>query len=184
MRFHTIVCIQTDAKQITIGRCGDDEPSVSIPTTNSDGSSCIVRGSVKDWDGLRSLWKRGLGHLGINLHNPHAVVTIPEVFSTRKNVATLVSLLFQQLKAPAIFLTNPWVATLMSSGVVTGLVVFTNDAAACVAPVIRMRVIEKGLYRLPFGSRDMKSPQVLQILMKVVYRRMKMFSTLLILCSF
>ena len=44
------------------------------------------------------------------------------------------SLLFQQLKVPAVFLTNPWIAALMSNGAVTGVVVHVDDAAACVAP--------------------------------------------------
>ncbi|EGD75568.1 hypothetical protein PTSG_06637 [Salpingoeca rosetta] len=164
------VCIQTDAKQTMIGRCGDDEPSVNIPTVHPGGAACIDRGSVKDWDGLRSLWKRGLGHIGVTIQNPHAVVTMPQVFSTRKNVTTLVSLLFQQLKVPAIFLTNPWIAALMSNGAVTGVVVHVDDAAACIAPVVRMRVLEDGLFRLPFGSRDLKNPQVLQVLIKTVFQ--------------
>eukprot|EP00043_Microstomoeca_roanoka_P005329 m.55064 g.55064 ORF g.55064 m.55064 type:complete len:869 (-) comp12919_c4_seq1:103-2709(-) len=162
------VCIQTDAKQTMIGRCGDDEPSVCIPTALSGGTPCIERGSVKDWDGLRSLWKRGLSHIGVTIQNPHAVVTMPQIFSTRKNVTTLVSLLFQQLKVPAIFLTNPWIAALMSNGAVTGVVVHVDDAASCIAPVVRMRVLEEGLFRLPFGFRDLKNPQVLQLLIKTV----------------
>ena len=153
-----------------IGRCGDDEPSVSIPTVHPGGAACIERGSVKDWDGLRSLWKRGLSHIGVNIQSPHAVVTMPQVFSTRKNVTTLVSLLFQQLKVPAVFLTNPWIAALMSNGAVTGVVVHVDDAAACVAPVVKMRVLEDGLFRLPFGSRDLKNPQVLQVLIKTVFQ--------------
>jgi hypothetical protein len=53
------VCIQTDGKQTFLGKCGDDEPLVRLPTRSPrDGSSSVERGAVRNWDGLRSLWQQ------------------------------------------------------------------------------------------------------------------------------
>eukprot|EP00049_Salpingoeca_infusionum_P015554 m.304198 g.304198 ORF g.304198 m.304198 type:complete len:1144 (+) comp15896_c0_seq2:757-4188(+) len=164
------VCIQTDHQHTMIGRCGDDDPSVCIPTnSNLSVPACVQRGSIRDFDNLRSLWQRGLKHLDITIQNPHSIVTMAPIFSTRRNITTLVSLLFQQLKAPSLFLTNPWIAALMSNGAVSGIVIHADEQAACVAPVVKMKVVEKGLFRLPFGSADLKNPQVLHILFKSVF---------------
>ncbi len=41
-------------------------------------------------------------------------------------------------KTPAIFLSNPWIASLMSSGSITGIVLCVDNDTACVAAIHRI----------------------------------------------
>eukprot|EP00045_Choanoeca_perplexa_P013102 m.146343 g.146343 ORF g.146343 m.146343 type:complete len:856 (+) comp16237_c0_seq1:254-2821(+) len=164
------VCVQTDEAATLLGRCGDDEPSVVHPThLESSSPICMLRGSLKDVDALRATWSRALQQMPA-LSSPPGIVTVVPTFSTRKHVASLVSMMMTQLQAPAVFLTNHWTAVLMSHGAVTGVIVHVGQESSSIAPVVKMKLQSEGLFRLPFGAADMRNPQVLQLLYKTIFR--------------
>jgi hypothetical protein len=61
-----VVCIATDSSHTYFGRCGEDSPLVSIPTS-LDPLPPLDAGAVKDWETLFSTWWRGLEHLDVSL---------------------------------------------------------------------------------------------------------------------
>lgn len=59
LSLNPLVCVLSDGRQTLLGKCGDDEPLVRLPTRNPrDGAASIERGAVRSWDGLRSLWQQ------------------------------------------------------------------------------------------------------------------------------
>ncbi len=60
------MCIASDASHTYLGRCGEDSPLVSIPTS-LDPLPCFDGGAIKDWEALFTTWWKGLEHLEVSL---------------------------------------------------------------------------------------------------------------------
>lgn len=62
---HTVVCICTDNNQTMFGRCGDDTPSVVMPTS-CDPLPCFDTGVVSEWETVVATWWKGLELLEVS----------------------------------------------------------------------------------------------------------------------
>ena len=54
-----------DANHTYMGRCGEDTPVVSIPTS-TDPLPCFDAGVIKDWETVVNTWWRGMELLEIS----------------------------------------------------------------------------------------------------------------------
>jgi hypothetical protein len=159
-------CIHTDASCVIAGRCGDDEPLVSIPTQLSDdyvreqlpGARPLASGAIADWQGVTQTWQTSLDYLGAAPGSGHGVVVALPIQTTRSDVERILQLAFDRLQVPTVMLANSWMAALMASGVETGLLLLAEDTMSCIVPVRRLRVMDSGIVRLPYGAGEYAAP--------------------------
>ena len=59
------MCIHTDSARALLGRCGDDEAAVVIPSRVEGRRPCVDAGRVGDWDVLRATWTKGIAYLQV-----------------------------------------------------------------------------------------------------------------------
>ncbi len=75
------MCIDTDAVFTHFGRCGDDTPAASLPTS-LDPLPAIDDGVVRDWETVCATWWRGLELMDVSLlvsafQRPHCRAPTP-----------------------------------------------------------------------------------------------------------
>ena len=150
MRSYIIVCLFTDATQTFVGRSGEADPLVTVPTKKV--AKFYERGTVTDWKVMNAIWRTAIKNLNVIANEPRGVILTVPSFSTMEDIKKMTDTLFSNQTIASILLTHVWVPVLMAHDIVTGVVVHVGDTESFVVSMVSYGVSRSSMALFPFGK--------------------------------
>jgi actin-related protein len=79
----------------------------------------------------------------------------------------LLAIFFSKLSAKTVFLANPWMMIMRSTGCTTGLVLQIAKAATAVCPVVRGKVLPHAVHYVPLSNSQLDTQVGKDLLLQV-----------------
>ncbi|XP_037794025.1 actin-like isoform X1 [Penaeus monodon] len=113
----------------------------------------VENGVISDWDDMTKLWQHTFeNELKVDpKENPLLlVVSAHNASSTRE---LILETMFESFHVPALYLANPYVLALCSSGRTSGVVMDSGDGVSHAVPILEGTIVPHALQRLDVGGR-------------------------------
>lgn len=114
----------------------------------------IVRGSVKDWEGLEKLWDATLDHAGVLLPETFPVMIIESPTTTTQDRRNWAEMLFEKYKIPSLCFGNSAACTVFAAGRTSGLVVDCGAGLTTSIPVFEGLALKHAEICIKYGGQD------------------------------
>ena len=114
----------------------------------------VIRGSVKDWEGLEKLWDATLDHVGVLLPEAFPVMIIESPTTTTQDRRNWAELLFEKYKIPSLCFGNSAACTVFAAGRTSGLVVDCGAGLTTTVPVFEGLALKHAEICIQYGGQD------------------------------
>jgi actin-related protein len=114
----------------------------------------IERGIVTNWDDMEKIWHHTFyNELNVKPED-HRVLLTEVPLNPKANRERMAKIMFETFGVSAIYVENPAVLSVYTSGRTTGCVLDSGDAVTHLVPIYEGCVIPHAVIRLEFGGRD------------------------------
>jgi len=115
----------------------------------------IEQGFIKNWDDMEKIWNQVFYYyLNVDPADHPVLMTEASLFSesNRENIAQLI---FETYAVPSLYLCNPAVLSLYSTGRTTGVVMECGDGISQITPVLEGQALSTATKLIPHAGRDL-----------------------------
>ena len=113
----------------------------------------IDNGNIKDWESMKQIWAHIFANeVRLDPKECSVLLTDPDR-DPKINKEKMAQVLFEEFKVPSLYITNPGILSLYSSGVVTGVAVDCGDCLTLCVPGDQGMADPKAMSKKYFGGR-------------------------------
>ncbi|GKY91535.1 hypothetical protein MPSEU_000126900 [Mayamaea pseudoterrestris] len=124
------------------------------------------KGAVLDsgWDAMEALWEHVYSKHCLNAkQEEHPILMTEAPLNPRRNRDRTAEIMFETIRAPALYFTPPSVLSLYASGRTTGVVLDVGDTVAHAVPVYEGFALQHSISRSDIAGRDVTRELQLQL---------------------
>jgi hypothetical protein len=150
-----VVCMFTDSLHTFVGRSGDYDPVVTIPTVKV--AEFYVDGVIRTWTVARAIWRASLTSVEVKPDQPRGMAFILPSHITLADIRRAVELMFAELPISSLLITHVWIPVLLAHNMSSGIVVHVGHTDCVVVSIVRYSTSPEYIVRLQFGVKESRA---------------------------
>ena len=113
----------------------------------------IENGTVTDWNDMEKIWDKAFEKLGVSPSEYNVMIT-ENSLNTKINREKISEIMFENFDVPGLYITNPAVLSLISSGRFSGIVIDSGEGITSFVPIFDGYSLQNSKLRMDLAGKD------------------------------